>query len=38
MIGVPLVIFAYVMTNISYFTVMSIDEMISSSAVAVVRY
>jgi L-type amino acid transporter 9 len=34
-IGMPLVIIAYVLTNISYFSVMSIEEMISSPAVAI---
>jgi len=34
-IGMPLVIIAYVMTNISYFTVMSVQEMIDSPAVAI---
>jgi len=37
-IGLPLVMCAYVMTNVSYFTVMSIQEVISSSAVAIVSY
>lgn len=34
-IGVPLVLIVYLLTNISYFTVMSIDEVIASPAVAV---
>jgi len=34
-IGVPLVMLAYVLTNISYFTVMSIQEVIASPAVAI---
>ena len=36
-IGLPLVTIIYILTNISYFTVMSIDEMISSTAVGNVR-
>jgi hypothetical protein len=36
LIGLPLVTVVYVLTNLSYFTVMSIDEMISSPAVGVV--
>jgi len=34
-IGLPLVIIVYILTNISYFTVMSVEEMISSPAVAI---
>ena len=37
-IGLPLVIFVYVLTNISYYTVMSLGELVTSSApVAVVN-
>jgi len=35
-IGVPLVMVVYILTNISYFAVMSVDELIASPAVAVV--
>lgn len=34
-IGVPLVMIVYILTNISYFTVMSVEELIASPAVAV---
>ncbi|ESO06959.1 hypothetical protein HELRODRAFT_110971 [Helobdella robusta] len=34
-IGVPVVIGVYVLTNVSYFTVMSMQEMIDSTAVAI---
>jgi hypothetical protein len=36
LIAMPLVISVYTLTNLSYFTVMSIDELINSPAVAVV--
>ena|SRR6218665_1750190 len=35
-IGVPLVMILYTLTNISYFTVMSVEELIASPAVAIV--
>jgi L-type amino acid transporter 9 len=35
MIGLPLTIVIYILTNISYFTVLSIDDMLSSPAVAI---
>ena len=35
-IGVPLVMVVYVLTNISYFTVISLQELIDSPAVALV--
>jgi len=38
MIGIPLVTFCYVAVNIAYLTVLSPEEMIASSAVAVVYY
>jgi len=37
-IGLPLVTIVYILTNLSYFTVMSIDELIASPAVGVVSY
>lgn len=36
MISVPIVTFLYVFMNISYMTVMNIDEMVNAQAVAVV--
>ena len=36
MIGIPLVTVAYILTNISYFTAMSPEELLASPAVAVV--
>ena len=36
MIGIPLVTVLYLLVNISYFTVMSVDELLNSPAVAVV--
>ena len=37
MIGIPLVTVLYLLVNISYFTVMSVPELLDSPAVAVVR-
>ncbi len=36
-IALPLVIVLYLLVNISYFTVMSIDELVDSPAVGIVR-
>lgn len=36
-LGIPLVSVCYVMVNVAYFTVMTPSEVLSSSAVAVVR-
>ena len=36
MIGIPLVTVLYLLVNISYFTVMSVEELLNSPAVAVV--
>ena len=37
MIGIPTVTILYILVNISYFTVMSPEELLQSKAVAVVR-
>ncbi len=36
MLGLPIVILVYMLTNVSYFTVMSVDELLASPAVAIV--
>lgn len=36
-IGVPLTMIVYILTNISYFTVMSLDDLLQSPAVGIVR-
>ena len=36
LIGVPLVIVLYLCVNVSYFTVMSVDDILESPAVAIV--
>ena len=38
LIAMPCIIVLYLLTNISYFTVMSADELLASPAVAIVSY
>ncbi len=35
-LGLPVVMLVYVLTNVSYFTVMSVEELLASPAVAIV--
>ncbi len=35
-LGLPIIIILYILTNVSYFTVMSVEELLASPAVAIV--